>query len=102
MAVTPKPGPAPAGGAGSAVHAAHGGHRGDKAPGLASAGQAEVLGLGLQERGDALERAGGLQAQRVHHVDQVVCGRGGRTQRQAGGSPRCPQAPEAPWLAPLL
>lgn len=66
----------PRAGAWSAVHTPHGGHGGGQAPGQAFADLPVVLGLGLQERPDVLQGAGGLQAQGVHHVDQVVCGAG--------------------------
>lgn len=68
-------------GRGSVLHAPHGSHRGGEATGQAFAELPVVLGSALQESPDALQGAGRLQAQGVHHVDQVVCGGGGADRR---------------------
>ena len=83
-----------AGAWGSVVHTPHGGHRGGEATGQAFADLSVVLGLGLQEHHNVLEGAGWLQAQGIHHIDQVVCGVGADGHRQTDSAPsrRAPRA----------
>lgn len=79
---------------GSVVHTPHGGHRGGEATGQASADLSVILGFGLQEHHGVLEGAGRLQAQGVHHVDQVVCGVGADRHSSTDSAPRG-RAPKA-------
>lgn len=57
----------------SVVHVAHVSHCGGQAAGQAFADLPVILRFGLQECHDVLKGAGWLQAQGIHHVDQVVC-----------------------------
>ena len=56
------------------VDAADSGDGGGQSPWQQFGGLSEVFWLGPQQGDDVLQGAGGLQAQSVHHVAQIVCG----------------------------
>lgn len=63
----------------SVVHVPHGSHCGGQATGQAFADLPVILGFDLQEGHDILKGTGRLQAEGIHHVDQVVCTDGEQT-----------------------